>query len=135
MNELRRGGHVFFKSCTYIPYLTKSCNFPTEISLNEFISAEVPAIKSLFFGNLLIPFVFKTVHRGAFCQFPFLWIYCYGSNKSTRKETGKMHLCAVFAQSVFDTKNWYFHQTFQLMSAVVRLKGLVKVPLFCVKQR
>ena len=28
-----------------------------------------------------------------------------------------------------------FHQTFQLMSAVVRLKDLVKVLLFCVKQR
>ena len=23
----------------------------------------------------------KTVHRGAFCQFPFRWIYYYGSNK------------------------------------------------------
>ena len=28
-------------------------------------------------------------HRGAFCQFPFRWIYYYGSNKSTGKETGK----------------------------------------------
>ena len=33
--------------------------------------------------------------RGAFCQFPFRWIYYYGSNKSTGKETGKTHLCAV----------------------------------------
>ena len=32
-------------------------------------------------------------------------------------------------------KKWYLHQTFQLMSAVVRLKVLVKVPLLCVKQR
>ena len=30
-----------------------------------------------------------TVHRGAFCQFPFQWIYYYDSNKSTGKETGK----------------------------------------------
>ena len=37
----------------------------------------------------------KAVHRSAFCQFPFRWIFYYGSNKSTRKETGKMHLCAV----------------------------------------
>ena len=26
------------------------------------------------------------MHRGAFCQFPFRWIYYYGSNKSTGKE-------------------------------------------------
>jgi hypothetical protein len=36
------------------------------------------------------------LHRGAFCQFPFQWIYFYGSNKSTRKKTDKMHLCALF---------------------------------------
>ena len=27
---------------------------------------------------------------------PFRWIYFYGNNKSTRKETRKMHHCAVF---------------------------------------
>ena len=31
-------------------------------------------------------------------QSSFRWIYNYGSNKSTRKETGKSHLCAL----------WYF---------------------------
>ena len=36
-----------------------------------------------------------TMHSGAFCQFPFQWIYYYGSNKSTGKETSKMHLCAM----------------------------------------
>ena len=36
------------------------------------------------------------MHRGAFCQFPFRWIYFYGSNKFTGKETGKMHLCTMF---------------------------------------
>ena len=35
------------------------------------------------------------VHRGAFCQFLFRWIYYYDSNKSTGKETGKTHLCGV----------------------------------------
>ena len=35
----------------------------------------------------------EPLHRGAFCQFPFRWIYYYGSNESTRKETVKMHLC------------------------------------------
>ena len=28
-------------------------------------------------------------------QSSFRWIYNYGSNKSTRKETGKLHLCGV----------------------------------------
>merc|ERR1712051_1030782 len=32
-----------------------------------------------------------TLHRGAICQFTFPWIYYYGSNKSTGKETGKTH--------------------------------------------
>ena len=38
---------------------------------------------------------YNTLHRGAFCQFPFRWIYYYGSNKSTKKETCKTHLCAL----------------------------------------
>ena len=37
----------------------------------------------------------NAVHRGAIFQFPFRWIYYYGSNKSTGKETGKTHLCAL----------------------------------------
>ena len=37
----------------------------------------------------------STLHRGAFCLFPFQWIYYYGSNESIRKETGKTHLCAL----------------------------------------
>ena len=36
--------------------------------------------------------VFKTLHRGSFCQFRFRWIYYCHSSKSTGKETGKMHL-------------------------------------------
>ena len=35
------------------------------------------------------------MHRGAFYQFSFRWIYYYGSNKSTGKETGKTHLCSL----------------------------------------
>ena len=38
----------------------------------------------------------KPAHRDAFCQFPFWWIQYYGSNKSTRKETRKTHLCAAY---------------------------------------
>jgi hypothetical protein len=37
----------------------------------------------------------STLHRGAFCLFPFQWIYYYGSNESIGKETGKTHLCAL----------------------------------------
>ena len=48
------------------------------------------SISSYFFSNFGI-----AVHRGAFCQFPFRWIYYYGSNKFTGKETEKMHLCAM----------------------------------------
>ena len=36
-----------------------------------------------------------TLHRGEFCQFLFRWIYYYGSNKFTGKETGKTHLFVV----------------------------------------
>ena len=36
-----------------------------------------------------------TLHRGVFCQFPFRWIYYYGSYKSTGKESGKTHICAL----------------------------------------
>ena len=32
------------------------------------------------------------MHRGEFYQFTFRWIYYKGSNKSTQKETGKLHL-------------------------------------------
>ena len=37
---------------------------------------------------------FTPVHRSAFCQFPFWWIYYCHSSKSTGKETGKTHVCA-----------------------------------------
>ena len=36
------------------------------------------------------------LHRGAFCQFPFRWIYYCHSSKSTGKKAGKLHLCALF---------------------------------------
>ena len=36
-----------------------------------------------------------TLHRGAFYKFPFRWIYYCHSSKSTGKETGKTHLCAL----------------------------------------
>ena len=41
----------------------------------------------------------KAVHKGAFCQFLFQCIYYCHSSKSTRKETGKMNLYAVYDKS------------------------------------
>ena len=51
--------------------------------------------------------IFASAHRGAFCKFPFRWIYYYGSNKSTGKETGKTHLCAA-GQAIL-TFVWQFY--------------------------
>ena len=47
------------------------------------------------------------LHRGAFCQFPFRWIYYYGSNKSTGKKTGKMHICALCSMLWIGPKNQF----------------------------
>ena len=42
----------------------------------------------------------EPIHRGAFCQFPFRWIYYCHSIKSSGKETGKIHLCAMLQKSI-----------------------------------
>ena len=43
----------------------------------------------------ITPFtITASLHRGAFCQFPFRWIYYCHSSKFTGKETGKTHLWA-----------------------------------------
>ena len=41
----------------------------------------------------------------------------------------------MFARSLIGRKKWYFHQIFQANHSWHQLKGLVKVPLFCVKKR
>ena len=56
---------------------------------------------------IIICGIFKPLHRGAFCQFPFRWIHYCGSIKSTRKETGKMHLCAL--QRIEKKGGWKCH--------------------------
>ena len=43
---------------------------------------------------------------GLFCQFPFRWFYHYGSTKSTGKETGKTHLCALCLLRKRLGRNW-----------------------------
>ena len=45
--------------------------------------------------SLLFRLAVAILHNGAFCKFPFRWIYYYSSNESTGKETGKKHLCAL----------------------------------------
>ena len=50
---------------------------------------------------LEIPYFPKPMRRGVFCQFRFRWIYYYGSNESTGKETEKTHLCAVTGHELF----------------------------------
>ena len=40
-------------------------------------------------------FKHSTLHRGAFCQFPFRRIYYYHSSKFIGKESGNTHLCTV----------------------------------------
>ena len=47
------------------------------------------------------------MHRGTFCQFPFRWIYYYGSNKSTGKETDKTHLCALYENRKTPPSGYY----------------------------
>ena len=42
----------------------------------------------------------------------------------------KNSVCTIFVKL---TKKWYFHQTFQPNHSWHQLKGLVKVPRFCVK--
>ena len=58
----------------------------------------------------LTDFLFTAAHRGAFYQFLFQWIYYYGSNKSTGKETGKTHLCALVGRRIIQV------QTFVVLS-------------------
>ena len=62
-----------------------------------------------------LSFSTKALHRGAFCQFPFRWIYYCHSSKSTGKETGKTHLCAL--------KGWQFKN------------GILLPKLFCLTVR
>ena len=49
----------------------------------------------IFKPTCALRYLTALVHRGAFCQFLFRWIYYYDSTKSTGKETDKTYLCAV----------------------------------------
>ena len=66
--------------------------------------------------SLYVPLLlYLTLHRSAFCQFPFRWIYYCNSSESTRKETGKTHLVQMgpwgfwlILISRVEHKNWDF---------------------------
>ena len=55
------------------------------------------------------------VHRGAFWQFPFRWIYYCHSTNSTGKETGKMHLCGALENTFkrWQSRPLYFETKFE----------------------
>ena len=57
-------------------------------------------VASYAFAKMIPP-----LHRGAFCQSSLQWIYYYGNNKSTGKETGKTHLCALHDKR-FQSSDW-----------------------------
>ena len=55
------------------------------------------SFRNIFITNFHCGIVnlFYLLHSGAFCQFPFWWIYYCHSSYSTGKETGKTHLCVL----------------------------------------
>ena len=53
----------------------------------------VPSLNHLVESPLIL-------HRDAFCQFLFRWIYYCYNRKSSGKETGKTHLCAVHKPNI-----------------------------------
>ena len=76
------------------------CAFISPNGLSFFRSTS-PLLK--YFTLIVITAVTSTVtsvHTGVFCQLPFCWIYYCHSIKTTRKETGKTHLCAVVTSAV-----------------------------------
>ena len=56
----------------------------------SFICPSLPRVKNKVSSCLRM----NHIHKGAFCQFPFLWIYYCHSSKSTGKQTGETHLYA-----------------------------------------
>ena len=85
----------YHSSCIWIFLCSLTCHYKlnSHICLNWTIKVSVKWVMEFLSERYKI---ISTVHRGAFCQFPFWWIYYYGSNKSTGKETGETHLCAVY---------------------------------------
>ena len=68
----------------------------------------------------------NSVHRGAFCQFPFRLIYYCHSSKSTGKETGKTHLCAV-ASSILTAIDALQQQSKLLLVKPNKFKNILSI--------
>ena len=68
------------------PFVSHFFRLPSPLRLTQFY--RIKLVSQEFSCSLL--------HcRDAICQFLFRWIYYCHSNKSTGKETGKTHLCAL----------------------------------------
>ena len=111
------------------------------ICLNSKLSATIQAWHTdrNFVTNYLqvVIYLVLVVHRGALCRFPFRWIYYWHSCKSTGKETGKTHLCALMHLleiSIFSLNNDLVRLTKIINSHVKDLKILsFKVIFQCLK--
>ena len=80
----------------------------------------------------LLPSKPEPMHRGAFCQFPFQWIYYYHRSKSTENKTGKTHLCAMVKNWIVDQSTAGNFTVFNLLTseALVNCLSRVKRPTF-----
>ena len=78
-------------------------------------------------SEVLLMIIYKktlAVHTGAFGQFPFRWIYYYGSNKSTGKETDKMPLCAVPRKRPLNLSSLKIHTVDFILNYIFEISGL-----------
>ena len=82
------------KVCMILGLRWSSSNWDTHIWRHYFLYYKEKWVYSKIKEILMITYVNVNHQRGAFCQFIFRWVYHYGSNKYTGKETGKTHLCA-----------------------------------------
>ena len=87
---------VFWYKAEWVQLKAKYCWIKTSlVGLISCMRAE--GRRMIFPQSLEISalFVFVTLHRGAFFQFLFQWIHYCNSRKSTGRESGKTHLCAL----------------------------------------
>ena len=64
--------------CTLL-YTAQRCIMPVSFPVDLLLGSNKSAGKETGKTHL------NALHRGAFCQLPFRWIYYYGSNESTGK--------------------------------------------------
>ena len=75
--------HSYFTEPVRLPFCTSVCNTWTKDNGRKFFMKEHYSLSShLEQGGVCREILWSTLlHRGVFCQFPFPWIYWYGSNK------------------------------------------------------